>query len=87
MITDPDLGLIQNLPFGGATLATLVFLSKAVLYVAMMHLSRRALIDYVDLEEYMNKAKESPDGAARVVQAVSIFCVAIAILIYAAVGS
>lgn len=85
-LTDPDLGLIQNMPFGAGTLAMIVILSKAVIYVALLHLSRKGLADYVDLSQFFEKASESPEGAGSALIAMSIMMAAIAILIYAAVS-
>lgn len=84
-LTDPDSGLVQNLPFGAGGIATLLILLKSVLYVTMLHLSRRALFDYLDLEEYFLKAKETPEGAGKALQGVAIAMVAIAIVILASV--
>jgi hypothetical protein len=85
MLSDPDLGIINKLSFGVATLATFMLLLKAVLYVALLHVSRKALIDYIDLEKIFEKAMKSADGAGSAAVAIAITNVAIAILIYAAV--
>ena len=81
LVTDPDVGIIKNLEFGASTLATLVILAKALLYVTLLHYSRKALFDYLDLEEYFIKAKQEPISSAIALVAVSIFAVAISVLI------
>ncbi len=83
LFTDPDLGFIQNMEYGASTLATLVIMAKALLYVTLLHYSRKALFDYLDLEEHFIKTKEEPVASGLALIAVSIFAVAIAIVIYA----
>jgi hypothetical protein len=84
LLSDPDTGLIQNMPFGASILASLIILSKAVLYVALLHLSRKALMDYIDLEVYAKEAIKTPEGSAQLTIAVSIYTLAAALVIYAA---
>ena len=83
LFTDPDLGIIQNLSYGASTVATLVILTKALLYVTLLHYSRKALFDYLDLEEFFTKAKENSQSSAIALIAVSIFTLAISVAIYA----
>jgi|JFJP01.1.fsa_nt_gi hypothetical protein len=83
ILTDPDLGLITGMTFGVSTVATFMILAKAMLYVSLLHLSRKALFDYLDISEYFIKAKENPQSAAIALIAVSIFTLAIAVVIYA----
>lgn len=85
LLTDPDSGFIQNLTVGAGVVATIAVLSKVVLHVAVLHLSRKALIDYVDLEDYFLEALKSPQGAGLALVAVSIMMLSIAIIIYAVV--
>lgn len=86
ILSDPDLGLIQSLPIGASTVATLVMLLKTVLYVAALHLSRKALMDYIDLEVYFKKALGTSTGSGHALVAVGLINIAIAIIIYAAVS-
>lgn len=83
-MSDPDSGLVQNLPFGGGTVALLIVLVTSILYVGMLHLSRRALMDYIDLEVYFKKALMSPEGAGLAIIGVGLMMVAIALVILAA---
>lgn len=83
LVTDPDLGIITELSYGASTIATLVILTKALLYVTLLHYSRKALFDYLDLQEYFIKAKEDPKAAGLAMIALSIFTLAIAVVIYA----
>lgn len=84
LLTDPDSGIIQNLPMGAGTLATIVILLKSLLYVAMLHLSRRALADYIDFEVVYNKCMETSEGAGKLAIAIGLMMVSVAIVIFAA---
>ena len=85
LLTDPDSGFIQNLSVGVGIIATIAVLSKVVLHVAVLHLSRKALADYIDLEEYFLEARKSPQGAGLALIAVAIMMLSISIIIYAVV--
>jgi len=82
LLTDPDSGLIQHMSFGASTVATLVVLTKSLLYVTLLHYSRRALFDYIDLSEYFESAKRDGDSGEALI-ALAIFTLAIAVVIYA----
>lgn len=85
ILTDPQNNVIANLPFGSGTLATLIVLFTSILFVGVLHLSRRALMDYLDLSEYFRKALLTPEGAGMATIAVGLIMIAIAIVISAAV--
>lgn len=87
LLTDPDSGFIENLPFGASTVATIAILLKSVWYVAFLHLSRRALLDYLDLKSYFDKAMQTSEGAGRALVAVAIMMVAISVVMFAATSS
>jgi hypothetical protein len=56
--------LLFSDPNGGAlTAATLIQLATAVIAVGFAHLARRALFDYLDMEELWLRAKESAVGS------------------------
>ncbi len=84
MMTDPDSGFVQSLPFGAGTVATLVILLKAILYTGFLHLTRKGLLDYFDYQEFINKAKETSEGAGSALIGVGLYIVAMAIVIFAA---
>ncbi len=84
LLSDPDTGLVQNLSFGTSIVASLIILSKAVLYVTLLHLSRKAVMDYIDLEVYAKEAIKSPEGSASLIIGVAIYALAISIVIHAA---
>lgn len=84
LITDPDSGLLQSLPFGAGTIATVVILLKAILYTGLLHITRKGLLDYFNFEEFLNKAKQTSEGAGNAIIGVGLYCIAMAIVIYAA---
>jgi hypothetical protein len=85
LATDPDSGFFTQRSFGAGTIAMLVVLLQSILYVALLHYSRKGLFDYLDLEELYRTAKVTPEGASRAMVAIAIAMVAIAIVIHAAV--
>jgi hypothetical protein len=87
LLTDPDSGIIQSLHYGSSLVATLVILFKSILYVGVLHISRKALCDYLDLELVCKKAMQTEHGAGLVAIAVSIIMLSIAIVMYAATSS
>lgn len=84
LIADPDTGLLQDLPFGAGAIATFIILFKSVLYVGMLHYSRKALFDYIDLEEVFKQGMKTSEGASRIGMAISLAMIAISIVIFAA---
>lgn len=85
-LSDPDVGIIQNLPLGASTVATVLILLKSFLYVTVLHMSRKALIDYIDLEEYFKKAKQSAEGAGLAIVGVGLITIGLSIAMFAATG-
>ncbi len=85
LATDPDNGFINQLKYGASTVATMVVLLKSILYVSMLYLSRKAILDYIDLESVFKKAMETSDGAGKVFIGVGIIFLAISVVIYASV--
>ena len=83
-LSDPDSGFITSLPFGAGTLTILIVLVSSILYVALLHLSRRALMDYVDLSRFFTKALQSPEGSGLAIIGVGLIMVSISIVILAA---
>ncbi len=87
LLTDPSTGLIRDLPFGAGTVASIIILLKAVLYTGFLHISRKGLMDYFDLEEFINKAKQTSEGAGSATIGAGLYTIAMAIVIYAATVS
>lgn len=80
-VTDPDSNLLQQIPFGGSTIAGLLIFSKALIALAFAHYGRKVLFDYPegDFQRAAAKALESPTGAG-------LLTVAFAIIFFALVG-
>jgi len=85
LLSDPDSEIVQNLPFGASTIATVIILITSIFYIGFLHFSRKALLDYIDLEELFDKAKMTPEGAGLALIAVSIMMVSISLMVMAAV--
>lgn len=84
LLSDPDGGLVQNLPFGAGTLSIIIILVISILYVGLLHFSRKALLDYLDLEELFNKAKLTPEGSGLAIIGIGLIMVSVSIVILAA---
>ncbi len=83
-LSDPSVGFIAQLPVGSGTIGLLLGLVVSILYIALVHLARKGLFDYLDLEKFFIKAYETPQGAGLALIAVAVAMVAIAIAIHAA---
>lgn len=82
LLSDPFFESLK-LPVGAQTflfVKSVVMLSIACLVV---HLARKTLFDYINLGDYFRKALETPEGAGRAIQGVSIMLIAVA-LVYVA---
>lgn len=84
LLSDPDSGLVQNLPFGASTLSVLIILMTSILYISLLHIARKGLMDYIDLEVFFKKSILSPEGAGMALIAIGIMMNAIATVISAA---
>lgn len=85
ILTDPDTGIIQHMPIGASTLATLVILLKSVLYITLLHSARKAMFDYLRMDLLFKKASDTAEGSGYALIAISISMLAIALVMYAAV--
>lgn len=83
LLSDPDNGIVQKLPFGSGTVSLLIVLFTSILYIAFLHMGRKALADYIDLEEYFKKALMTPEGAGLSLIAVGLMMIAISLVILA----
>lgn len=85
LLTDPDGGLLSKLHFGSSTLSTLIIALMAILYISLLHIGRKGLLDYIDLEEIYKRCMLTPQSAGLFAIAVGLIHISIAIVIYAAV--
>jgi len=84
LLSDPDLGLIENLSFGAGFVATIVILTKTVLYASIWHITRKGLFDYIDFEDIYKKSMDSSTGAGSFAIALAVMMLAVSVLIFAA---
>lgn len=85
ILGDPAQGVVQDMPFGAATVGLILNLVISVFFVAFLHFSRKALVDYIDLEEFFKKAIESSQGAGMAIIGVGLIMLSVAVVIFAAV--
>lgn len=84
LLSDPDGGLVQNLPYGSGTVSLLISLVISILYIGLLHLARKGLFDYIDLSVYFKKALEQPVGAGLALVAIAISMLAVSVVILGA---
>lgn len=84
LVSDPDSKIVQHLPFGSGTVSILVNLVISILYIGILHLGRKALMDYIDLEDFFKQALKTPEGSGQAIIGIGLFSVAIAIVVFAA---
>lgn len=80
---DPQNRFIQNLPYGAGFLATVITQVKAVIAIALLHFTRKAMFDYIDLGDLYDIVIESnnPVAAAIWLLGTAVFVLAFALLI------
>ena len=86
LITDPDMRIVTDLPAGAKILDIFTVLSKGVIYMLAVHMGRKYILDYVNLKALIDKAAETSEGAGKAAIAVSVYTLAMAIAVYAAVN-
>lgn len=86
MLMDPDFGIIQHLQVGGKAIADLLILLKSIMYVGVLHLSRKALFDYpeCDFRKIAAMAIKTPEGAGKLSIGLGLAMIAVSIVIFAA---
>ena len=80
LVSDPTLNLGFGVSYGAQlvlAIKTIVTLSLAALVI---HLGRKTLFDYLDVSAYLDKAKETAQGAGLAVIGVGLVMVAFAIV-------
>ena len=83
-MSDPSVGLISQLPFGSSTLGLIINIIISLFYIGLLHYSRKALIDYIDLEVFFKKSLESSQGAGMALIGVGLIMTSIALVVIAA---
>lgn len=82
-IADPDVGIITNMAYGAQFVQFLLNSLGILMFVGILHLSRKALFDYVNMEEFKNKALETAEGAGLFMGGMGVSLLAIAVVIHA----
>ena len=83
-MSDPSVGLISQLPFGSSTLGLIINIIISLFYIGLLHYSRKALIDYIDMEVFFKKALESSQGAGMALIGVGLIMISISLVVIAA---
>lgn len=83
MLTDPDLGIIQNMGFGAGVVTMVLFLLLGVVASALLYITRKAMMDYdvADFKALGEKASRSPEGAGMYAIAIAIMTLAFSVVI------
>lgn len=86
-LSDPDLNLVQNLPFGAGAVAMILYTLKGIILASLLHITRKSLMDYpeTDFQVLGSQAQREPVGAALYAIAVAIMTLAFAVVIAAGV--
>ncbi len=84
IITDPSARLITDLRYGTELTTVISSLVVAHFFIALLHFARKALFDYLNLEELFLKAKETSEGAGFALIGIGLFSISIALVIMAA---
>lgn len=87
LLTDPDLDLVQNLPFGAGAIAMILYTLKGIILASLLHITRKALLDYDEsnFQALGSQAQREPVGAGLFAIANAIMTLAFAVVIAAAV--
>lgn len=85
---DPDVGLLTDLGWGASTIATFLVLLKAIPAITLLHFSRKAIADYIDIEALYKKVmsdevapKDASTGAGLFMIGMGLYLVAISTII------
>lgn len=80
VLTDPNTGIINNVPFGESFIAYLVVVGRAAMAVLALHWLVSFIFDTLELD-VVKMAKAHPEHNGIYILAVSLFAVAFAIVI------
>lgn len=83
VISDPDLNVIESLPFGAEQLVLLTILGKSILYATLLHITRKAFLDYdsADFDNAAKKSLETATGAGLLIVGIGLMTLAFSIVI------
>ena len=84
---DPTIGMGKLIALGYRTSSGIDTILKSFLYIALLHLSRKALLDYINISGFFHKAIQTSEGAGRAIIGVGLIMISIALVICASAVS
>lgn len=81
ILTDPDIGIVDNLPFGAEAIRLVLAYGIGIIGIGILHILRKAIFDYVDFKTAWFIALKSPAGAGLALVALGLSFIAIALLL------
>lgn len=83
LLVDPDSQIIENLGWGATTIATILLVLKSVLGLVLLHATRKALFDYIDMGDVYEKCMKDKNsiGVGLFAVSVGLFAIAFALII------
>lgn len=84
LLTDPDSAMITDMAFGATAVRSITSIFAVFLYLGVLHIGRKTLADYVDLEVLYTKCLESPVGSGLFVIGIGFIYLSIAVVALAA---
>lgn len=87
LLTDPDLHMVQNLPFGAGAVAMILYSLKGIVLASLLHITRKTLLDYPEsnFQNLGSQAQREPVAAAIYAVATAIMTLAFAVVLAAGV--
>lgn len=79
-LSDPDLGPGMNMLFGTNTLLLVKSVVALSLACLVLHLSRKTLLDYINVEAFFKKALETSDGAGKAIIGIGVILLAFSVI-------
>jgi hypothetical protein len=82
VLIDPDAGFIQHLPFGAGLVSTLALLLRGCLACSLVHITRKALLDYPEasMRQLGSLVVQKPEAAGLYAISISLQTLAYAII-------
>ena len=83
VITDPELNIVESIPFGAGLVSILTSISGALLGVVILHITRKGLMDYesADFNKRIISAQADPRASGLAAIAISLKTLAYAVVI------
>ena len=89
ILTDPDLAIVSQLPFGASTLNLIINLAKMTLFVSVLNLCLWTILEAggeaAKLTNLFDKAGQTEQGSGLALISVALFAIAIAAILAAVI--